>query len=59
MVYIAFPVGQEKVMAENKKQTGPKAATAASDVLRDPKATGNDKKAAASALSQTPTKDDK
>ncbi len=43
-------------MAENTKQTGDEAATAASGVLKDPKASAEDKKAAASALSQTPPK---
>jgi hypothetical protein len=44
-------------MAENTKQTGDQAATAASEVLKDPKATAEEKKAAGSALSQTPSKD--
>jgi hypothetical protein len=35
-----------------KKSTGPKAATAASKVLSDPKSSKKDKTAAASALSQ-------
>lgn len=43
-------------MAENTKQTSKKAASAASEVLRDPDATSADKKAAGSALSQTPSK---
>ncbi len=43
-------------MAVNKKQTGDKAASAAGKVLKDAKATKTDKKAAGSALSQTPTK---
>ncbi len=43
-------------MAVNKKQTGEKAASAAGKVLKDSKATKTDKKAAGSALSQTPTK---
>jgi hypothetical protein len=44
-------------MAENTKQTGDQAASAASEVLKDAKATPADKKAAGSALSQTPSKD--
>jgi len=43
-------------MTENNKQTSEKAASAASEVLRDPDATTADKKAAGSALSQTPSK---
>jgi hypothetical protein len=45
-------------MAENTntKQTSEQAASAASQVLRDPEATKADKKAAGSALSQTPSK---
>ena len=43
-------------MAENTKQTSEQAATAASEVLRDENATSADKKAAGSALSQTPSK---
>jgi hypothetical protein len=43
-------------MAANKKQTGVKAASAASRVLTGPKSTKAEKKAAASALSQTPSK---
>ncbi len=43
-------------MVENTKQTSKQAATAASKVLRDPDATGSDKEAAGSALSQTPGK---
>ncbi|GAA1501335.1 hypothetical protein GCM10009827_010270 [Dactylosporangium maewongense] len=39
-------------MAENTKQTSEKAASAASEVLRDPDATSADKQAAGSALSQ-------
>jgi hypothetical protein len=46
-------------MAENKKQTGDQAASAASEVLKDPKATATEKEAAGSALSQTPSKDSK
>jgi hypothetical protein len=45
-------------MPENTKQTSEKAASAASEVLRDPNATSADKKAAGSALSQTPSKVD-
>lgn len=41
-------------MANNPRQTGVKAAKAASKVLRDPKSTKAEKAAAASALSQTP-----
>jgi hypothetical protein len=40
----------------NIRQTGPKAAKAASTVLRDPHSTKAEKAAAASALSQTPSK---
>lgn len=42
-------------MAKNE-QTGKKAATAASKVLRDPKSSSAAKSAAASALSQAPDK---
>jgi hypothetical protein len=45
-------------MAENTRQTSDKAASAASEVLRDPKADQEEKSAAGSALSQTPSKDD-
>jgi hypothetical protein len=45
-------------MAENTKQTSDEAASAASDVLRNPDATEEEKAAAGSALSQTPSKDD-
>jgi hypothetical protein len=41
---------------KNTKQTSPAAATAASKVLQDDKAGRDDKKAAGSALSQTPGK---
>jgi hypothetical protein len=41
-------------MARNTKQTGAKAAKAASKVLSNPKASKVAKSAAASALSQTP-----
>ncbi len=40
----------------NRRQTGPKAASAASKVLANPKSTKAEKSAAASALSQTPKK---
>jgi hypothetical protein len=43
-------------MAENTKQTQSAAASAASEVLKNPKSTADDKKAAGSALSQTPSK---
>lgn len=43
-------------MAVNKRQTGQKAAKAASSVLRNPKSSKADKTAAGSALSQTPKK---
>jgi hypothetical protein len=43
-------------MPANKKQTGVKAASAASVVLKGSKSTKAEKKAAASALSQTPSK---
>ena len=39
-------------MAMNKRQTGPKAASAAGKVLANPKSTKAEKAAAASALSQ-------
>jgi hypothetical protein len=45
-------------MPENTKQTSEEAASAASEVLRDPKASQEEKQAAGSALSQTPSKDD-
>lgn len=41
-------------MARNTRQTGAKAASAASKVLSNPKSTKVEKSAAASALSQTP-----
>ncbi len=41
-------------MAQNKRQTGQKAAQAASAVLRNPRSSKPAKTAAASALSQTP-----
>jgi hypothetical protein len=41
-------------MVRNTRETGPKAATAASKVLSNPKSTKTEKTAAASALSQTP-----
>jgi len=41
-------------IATNTRQTGPKAAKAASAVLRNPSSSKADKSAAASALSQTP-----
>ena len=44
-------------MAENTKQTSEQAASAASEVLRDPDATSADKKAAGSALSQKASKE--
>jgi len=43
-------------MAINKRQTGNKAASAASKVLANPKSTKAEKTAAASALAQTPSK---
>lgn len=43
-------------MGTNIRHTGPKAAKAASAVLRDPHSRKADKAAAASALSQTPSK---
>lgn len=43
-------------MSSNNRQTGSKAATAASKVLANPKSSKADKTAAASALSQTPSK---
>ena len=42
--------------AKNTRQTGSKAASAASKVLADPRSTKVEKTAAASALSQTPKK---
>lgn len=47
---------EEDEMAKNKEQTGKKAATAASKVLRDPKSTKEAKTAAASALTQAPNR---
>jgi hypothetical protein len=41
-------------MPKNTRQTGAKAASAASKVLRNPHSSKADKAAAASALSQTP-----
>lgn len=41
-------------MPKNSKQTGQKAATAASKTLQNPKATKTEKTAAASALAQAP-----
>jgi hypothetical protein len=41
-------------VAKNTRQTGAKAASAASKVLSNPKSTKTEKSAAASALSQTP-----
>jgi hypothetical protein len=43
----------------NKRQTGSKAASAASKVLADPSSSKAEKSAAASALSQTPSKSGK
>ena len=43
-------------MSNNTRQTGPKAASNAGKVLADPKSTKAEKSAAASALTQTPTK---
>ncbi len=43
-------------MAANKRQTGAKAASAAARVLSDPWSTKAEKTAAASALSQTPSR---
>ena len=43
-------------MATNKKQTSPKAASAASKVLKDGRTSKASKTAAGSALSQTPKK---
>jgi hypothetical protein len=43
-------------MARNNRQTGSKAASDAGKVLADPKSSKADKSAAASALSQTPSK---
>jgi len=43
-------------MAKNTKETGKKAASSAGKVLANPKSTKAEKAAAASALSQTPTK---
>ena len=44
------------IMAENNRQTGKKAASDAGRVLADPNATPEEKAAAASALSQAPSK---
>lgn len=46
-------------MAQNTRQTGAKAASAAAKVLANPKSSKADKTAAASALSQTPSKSSK
>ncbi|WP_187398928.1 hypothetical protein [Micromonospora sp. WP24] len=46
-------------MARNNRQTGSKAASAAGKVLANPKSSKADKSAAASALSQTPSKSQK
>jgi hypothetical protein len=46
--------GGEEMAKRNTKQTGKKAASAASKVLSNPKSTKTEKSAAASALSQTP-----
>ncbi|MFE9650191.1 hypothetical protein ACFYO0_40010 [Streptomyces sp. NPDC006365] len=43
-------------MAKNPRQTGKNAASAAAKVLANPKSTKAEKSAAASALSQTPSK---
>jgi hypothetical protein len=43
-------------LARNSRQTGSKAASAAGKVLANPKSTKAEKKAAASALAQTPSK---
>jgi hypothetical protein len=43
-------------MSKNTRQTSPHAAKAASEVLRDPKATPAEKAAAGSALAQAPRK---
>lgn len=43
-------------MAANKRQTGEKAASAAARVLSNPSSTKAEKTAAASALSQTPSR---
>jgi hypothetical protein len=45
-------------VTDNDRQTSDEAASAASDVLRDPDATEEEKTAAGSALSQTPSKVD-
>jgi hypothetical protein len=42
-------------MTDNTRQTSDEAASAASEVLRDPEATEEEKSAAGSALSQTPS----
>jgi hypothetical protein len=47
---------KELTMTDNPKQTSKQAASAAGEVLRDEDATSADKKAAGSALSQTPSK---
>jgi hypothetical protein len=47
---------EEIDMAQNTRQTSPKAASAAGKVLASPKSSKADKTAAASALSQTPKK---
>jgi len=52
-------VGREAFMSTNHKQTSPKAASAASKVLRDGRTSKNSKTAAGSALSQTPSRSKK
>jgi hypothetical protein len=59
-----FPISYSKITREkqmakakpNKEQTSPKAASAAGKVLNDPKSSKNAKTAAASALTQAPSK---
>jgi hypothetical protein len=50
--------GQEstRIMSKNKKVTSPKVATKASEQLRDPKSTDDEKSVAASALVQAEAK---
>lgn len=50
------PWAGKEVAHVNKRQTGSKAASAAGKVLANPKSNASAKKAAASALSQTPKK---
>jgi hypothetical protein len=56
MIFSSREMPGRHAMPKNPKQTGPKAATAASKTMQNPKATKTEKTAAASALAQTPLK---